>query len=595
MVQADFLSGLIDDTMCKDILSRGQAMVGPVIGFLSDAQLIKLIVDKIDSLYLAYCELDNADRAPAEKRNVQEVMAAFHKVQSLRTDLAHSIPPRLDELAIAHLRTSPGEWGARFIDEILTLTGNEQDRALARLQKRYNSLLPLKILLHNEENAKGKQRIDVFACPECHAALPEKYRNLQKVTCPTCGQAECNTGRFVTPVASADSNTQPEIIQVAAPYWIPIPPDAKERSLVADGTRIATGERHFMELAIEEARKSKPEVGRKNAPPSVGVVVVKDGEVLAKAHRGELGEGDHAEYTVLEKKLRDNIIAGTTVYTTLEPCTRRGKDKVPCAERLIERNVARVVIGILDPNPEIFATSYTRLRKAGIAVQLFDADLVLQIEEINREFIRSQTGGGKLTSQQKPGDILMVEQGSVISALNLTARQVAHSIINIGASEGRILPKLILTFDKQKDVEHQAYTKTLDPSVLSTWVRIRVNNPNGQKVAKRCRGYLKGIKWLGPGEAAEAELTNSSRLLEWEHHPGTFELDLHAGDDPRLDVVHAANNETCLKFSAKPLVVRNTPGRYEITIRVSAEDLNSELITLRIQWDGSWDTLRAVH
>src|SRR5215467_13463833 len=57
-------------------------------------------------------------------------------------------------------------------------------------------------------------------------------------------------------------------------------------------------ERHFMELAIEEARKSIDENdGRPH--PKVGVVVVKDGTVTATAHRGETGEGDHAEYGAL--------------------------------------------------------------------------------------------------------------------------------------------------------------------------------------------------------------------------------------------------------------------------------------------------------
>src|SRR5207253_3889777 len=62
-------------------------------------------------------------------------------------------------------------------------------------------------------------------------------------------------------------------------------------------------ERTFMEMAIEEARKSMGEGGR--AHPKVGAVVVKGGIMLASAHRGELGEGEHAEYTALERKLRD--------------------------------------------------------------------------------------------------------------------------------------------------------------------------------------------------------------------------------------------------------------------------------------------------
>ncbi len=62
-------------------------------------------------------------------------------------------------------------------------------------------------------------------------------------------------------------------------------------------------DRQFCAMAIEEAKRSRSEDPR--AHPKVGAVVVKEGVVLGRAHRGELGEGDHAEYTLLEKKLKD--------------------------------------------------------------------------------------------------------------------------------------------------------------------------------------------------------------------------------------------------------------------------------------------------
>ena len=150
-------------------------------------------------------------------------------------------------------------------------------------------------------------------------------------------------------------------------------------------------ERQFMEMAIEEARRSVGEDGR--AHPKVGAVVVKDGKVLAAAHRGELGKGDHAEYTALEKKLADGSVVGATVYTTLEPCTTRNHPKVPCASRLIERKVNRVVIGMLDPNPAICGKGERRLREHGIVVDRFPHDLIVQLEELNRDFTRAQAQG----------------------------------------------------------------------------------------------------------------------------------------------------------------------------------------------------------
>jgi pyrimidine deaminase RibD-like protein len=151
-------------------------------------------------------------------------------------------------------------------------------------------------------------------------------------------------------------------------------------------TVIRDNDRRFAELAIAEARKSVPEQdGRPH--PKVGAVVVKDGKILSVAHRGE-EPGNHAEYFALEKKLSDEAVAGSTVYATLEPCTTRNHPKIPCAERLVERKVARVVIGMLDPDDRISGRGQRRLRKAGIVTDFFPPDLMREVEEMNREFIR---------------------------------------------------------------------------------------------------------------------------------------------------------------------------------------------------------------
>jgi ATP-dependent DNA helicase RecG len=147
-----------------------------------------------------------------------------------------------------------------------------------------------------------------------------------------------------------------------------------------------THETKVMKLAIGVAKKSKPESDNR-VHPKVGVVVVKNGKVLATACRGELCAGEHAEYTVLERKLKNRDLTGSILYTTLEPCTTRKHPKIPCAKWIVKRRIHTVVIGILDPNPEIRGKGVLFLRENNVLVEHLPAELQLKIEEINKDFI----------------------------------------------------------------------------------------------------------------------------------------------------------------------------------------------------------------
>lgn len=145
---------------------------------------------------------------------------------------------------------------------------------------------------------------------------------------------------------------------------------------------LAIFERHAMEMAVLQARQCRGG----DVDPLVGAVAVQNGKIIGHAYRGEADPGDHAEFVLLEKKLKETPLAGSTVYTTLEPCTSRSHTKTPCADRLIERRVARVVVGMLDADQKITGRGILRLRQAGIRVDLFPPDLGAELEDLNRNF-----------------------------------------------------------------------------------------------------------------------------------------------------------------------------------------------------------------
>lgn len=120
-------------------------------------------------------------------------------------------------------------------------------------------------------------------------------------------------------------------------------------------------EEQFMKRAIELAKQG---VGWTAPNPLVGAVVVKNGRVIGEGYHRKYGEL-HAERNALAACSEDP--AGATLYVTLEPCCHYGKTP-PCTEIIIEKKIAKVVIGSRDPNPKVAGKGARILREHGIEV-----------------------------------------------------------------------------------------------------------------------------------------------------------------------------------------------------------------------------------
>ena len=139
-------------------------------------------------------------------------------------------------------------------------------------------------------------------------------------------------------------------------------------------------DQYYMQLVLDLAKSTSLQT---LPNPQVAAIIVKDGRVLGIGCHLQPGD-HHAEvYALMQAGDRAK---GATLYVNLEPCSHHGKTP-PCADAIIAAGVARVVVANIDENPLVAGEGISRLRNAGIKV---DVGLLAEdAHRLNRVFFHN--------------------------------------------------------------------------------------------------------------------------------------------------------------------------------------------------------------
>ena len=116
--------------------------------------------------------------------------------------------------------------------------------------------------------------------------------------------------------------------------------------------------------------------------PMVGCVIVHDGKIIGEGWHQKAGE-PHAEVRAIASVKDKSLLAESTLYVSLEPCSHYGKTP-PCADLIITHRIPRVVIGTTDPFAKVAGRGIEKLRAAGCEVTV--GVMEKECRELNKRF-----------------------------------------------------------------------------------------------------------------------------------------------------------------------------------------------------------------
>lgn len=120
-----------------------------------------------------------------------------------------------------------------------------------------------------------------------------------------------------------------------------------------------------MQRAIQIANNG---LGTTRPNPMVGAVIVYNNKIIGEGFTSKYG-GNHAEVNAIKSVTDKSLLAKSTIYVTLEPCSHYGKTP-PCSDLILHHKIPNVVIGCVDDNPEVAGKGIKKLMEAGCNVTI---------------------------------------------------------------------------------------------------------------------------------------------------------------------------------------------------------------------------------
>jgi diaminohydroxyphosphoribosylaminopyrimidine deaminase/5-amino-6-(5-phosphoribosylamino)uracil reductase len=141
----------------------------------------------------------------------------------------------------------------------------------------------------------------------------------------------------------------------------------------------ATGDLKFMQRCLDLAIKAE---GGTYPNPLVGSVIVHEGEIIGEGYHMKAG-GPHAEVKAIDSVTDKRMLAFSSIYVNLEPCSHFGKTP-PCADLIVSHKIPEVVVGTTDTSSKVSGRGLAILREAGCRVILGVAED--DCRKINKRF-----------------------------------------------------------------------------------------------------------------------------------------------------------------------------------------------------------------